>query len=122
MADYVHQNYKLFKGQILMGSGLDRKYRHNDNSTGYTVWDYKVPTLTLAGSRDGLYRITRNAEAYWHQVVHVARNQVGQFPVVWMGGLSHASYMDESMLTSFVKSNDLKADVSQDAAYRQISA
>ena len=29
--------------------------------------------------------------------------------------------MDESMITSFVKDNDLKAYVSQDIAYKQIS-
>jgi hypothetical protein len=34
-----------------------------------------------------------------------------------MEGLSHASYMDEDMMTSFVKDNDLKAMVPQTKAY-----
>lgn len=64
--DYLLKSPKLFKGQVMMGGSLMRNKRSNDNSTGLTFFDYPVPTLVLAGNKDGLYRITRNAESYWH--------------------------------------------------------
>jgi len=55
------------KGQILMGSVLLRDTR-SLNSDGKTEFKAGIPpTLTLAGEKDGLLRITRGAESYWHQ-------------------------------------------------------
>jgi hypothetical protein len=48
-----------------MGSVLTRD-NHSLNSDGTTHFDYTVPTLTLGGTKDGLSRITRVAEAYYH--------------------------------------------------------
>ena len=62
---YAAKNAATIKGQILMGSVLLRDY-HEINDDGTTKWNYDVPTLTLSGTKDGLLRITRVAEAYWH--------------------------------------------------------
>mmetsp|Transcript_16752 Transcript_16752/g.11888 ORF Transcript_16752/g.11888 Transcript_16752/m.11888 type:complete len:107 (+) Transcript_16752:265-585(+) len=51
-----------FKGQILMGSVLQRKYR-SIQSDGTTLFDFPVSTLTIGGTKDGLMRITRVAES-----------------------------------------------------------
>ena len=56
----------MVKGSILMGSVLLRGKR-NITDSGETHFDYKTPTLTLLGEKDGLLRISRGAEAYWHQ-------------------------------------------------------
>ena len=53
-----------------MGSSLLRN-NHSINDDGFTKWDYDVPTLTLAGTKDGLLRISRIAEAYWHQYTNI---------------------------------------------------
>lgn len=58
---YVASNPKKVHGQILMGSCLLRKYR---NET------YPVPTLTMGGELDGLNRVTRIIEEYFHRVLH----------------------------------------------------
>lgn len=76
-ATRVAQNYTIAHpdsviGQILMGGSIQRIFRANDDSTGLTVFKDMAPTLTLAGTRDGLYRITRNAESYWHHVLNVS--------------------------------------------------
>ena len=65
--DWLKSNTDTFKGQILMSSVLLRDRRHIDETEGTTVYDYTVPTLTIGGSKDGLMRVTRVAESYWHQ-------------------------------------------------------
>ena len=76
----------------------------------------------LAGTKDGLYRISRNAESYWHQVKNIDSKEKGRYPVVLLKGVSHASFMDETMMPSLVKASDLKADVDQATAYKMISS
>ena len=60
----------MIKGQMLMGSVLLRD-KHSITDDGHSLFDYQVPTLTLGGTKDGLMRVTRLAEAYWHQVNNI---------------------------------------------------
>jgi hypothetical protein len=53
------------KGMMLMGSVLLRNKRQI-NPDGTTHFNFTTPTLTLQGSKDGLLRVTRGAEAYYH--------------------------------------------------------
>ena len=62
---YANKHSDTIKGQILMGSVLLRD-NHSINDDGSTHFDYDVPTLTLGGTKDGLMRVTRLTEAYWH--------------------------------------------------------
>lgn len=55
----------LFIGQALLGSVLNRK-KLNLNDGGSSDVSYTVPTISIAGSRDGCSRLSRTAEAYWH--------------------------------------------------------
>ena len=99
-----------------MGSVLLRNTRAI-NESGNTSFDYDVPTLTLVGEKDGLLRITRGAESYWHQIKNIEQNQTGKFPVVALEGVSHAGFMDSSMLPSAVKEKDLKLEVDESVAH-----
>lgn len=112
--NYTFKNSGDIKGHVLMGGSLMRDKRTNNNSTGETHIDHPVPTLTIAGTRDGLYRITRNAEAYFHHVKNVNGNQRGLYPVVVLEGLNHASFMNNAYSNAFIKGNDLLAEVGQD--------
>lgn len=58
------------KGVMLMGSVLLRNTRYI-TPTGKTQFNFTTPTLTLQGSKDGLLRVSRGAEAYFHQVVNI---------------------------------------------------
>lgn len=118
--NYTVKHPKFAKANIFMGSSLLRDKRENDNSTGHTHFDYPVPSLVLAGSKDGLFRISRNAESYFHQVENIDPAQAGMFPVVLLKGVSHGSFMDETMLPIFVAHSDLKPDVSQEVGYKMI--
>ena len=63
--NYAKAHSDVIKGQILMGSVLMRDKRTLKDD-GTTHFDYDVPTLTLGGTKDGLMRVSRLAEAYWH--------------------------------------------------------
>jgi len=68
--NYAKGKSDSIKGQILMGSVLLRGNR-KINSDGTTHMDYDVPTLTLGGTKDGLLRVTRLTESYWHQYENI---------------------------------------------------
>lgn len=63
--DYAYKHADDYSGVMLMGAGIQRKYREL-NDEGLTHWTVDVPTLTISGTKDGLYRITRVAEGWWH--------------------------------------------------------
>ena len=111
---YVQSNPDKFDGLVLMGGGLLRGVRTNNNETGLTEINYDVPTLTIAGTKDGLYRVTRAAEGYFHQFLNIQPSQAGKYPVHILEGGSHGSFMDDTMkLPSLVASRDLKPVLSQ---------
>ena len=112
--DYAQKNKDTIKGQILMGSVLLRTAREiNDDGTSH--FNYDVPTLTLGGTKDGLMRVTRLTEAYWHQIKNIEDTQAGMFPIFAMEGTSHMSYMTGEA-PSTVKNKDLRPDVDGDTA------
>lgn len=70
MAQIYVPNAKQIKGLVLMGSAINR-WNHALLDSGHSHFNYTVPTLTLGGTKDGLMRISRIAEAYYHQVENV---------------------------------------------------
>jgi len=76
------------KAQILMGSTLTREHR-SIQPDGTTFFDYPVPTLTIGGTKDGLMRISRIAESFWHSSENISADQKDLFPVVALDGVSH---------------------------------
>lgn len=109
----------LFKGQILMSSVLLRDRRSIQDSDGSTLFDYHTPTLTLGGTKDGLMRITRVAESYYHQVSNIDASQANLFPVEALSGVAHYQFAG-GIPPSFVQKNDLKGDISDDAAHKLV--
>lgn len=100
-----------------MGGTLHKLQRSHDDSTGRTIIKNKLPTLVMHAERDGLVRITRGAESYFHQVQNIQDSQDGQYPVHVMKGLNHASFMDPMYNISRVVELDLFRDVDTDQGY-----
>ncbi len=117
---YAKKNTDKIKGSILMGSVLLRD-QHSINDDGTTHWDTSVPTLTLGGTKDGLMRVSRLAEAYWHQYTNIEESQKGMFPIVALEGSSHMSYMTGDAPKA-VKKKDLVPDLDDTTAKKQFSA
>ena len=112
--NYANKNTDTIKGQILMGSVILRG-NHSINDDGTTHFDYNVPTLTLGGTKDGLMRVGRLAEAYWHSGINVEEAQKNMFPVYALEGTSHMSYMT-GLAPKAVKKRDLVQDVDNSTA------
>ncbi len=56
-----------------MGSVLTREKRVI-NPDGTTKYNYPVPTLSIGGTKDGLLRISRLAEAFWHSNENITQS------------------------------------------------
>jgi len=116
---YVAKNADI-KGLVLMGSVILRN-NHKLNEEGLSHFNYTVPTLTISGVKDGLLRISRAAEGYYHQVENVDPSQAGRFPVAALEGISHASFMS-TPIPKNVRKNDLKMEMSLDDAHTLVAS
>lgn len=93
--DYVNSNSDGILGQILMGASLQRKYRKSD---------FPVSTLAIAGTFDGLYRITRMAEELYNR----CSSDETRFPVVAIDGMNHMQFAS-GKAPALVQNRDLIA-------------
>jgi len=105
-------------GAILTGGFIQRKYltlrtdgRHENKLT--------FPTLSIGGELDGLARVTRFAEALYTQGQNSA-TPFSKFPVAVVKGASHNSFSSGAP-SSFVKSNDLMPEVSEQDGHKAIA-
>jgi len=117
---YAKGKADSIKGLVLMGSVLLRG-SHSINDDGTTHFDYDVPALTLGGTKDGLLRVTRLAEAYWHQYDNIEDAQKSMFPIFAVEGTSHMSYMSGAA-PSAVKKRDLKPSIDETTAHKMFGA
>jgi len=99
-------------GLVLMGATVLRTNRDSKDLP---------PTLTVDGDLDGLLHVTRQAEAYFHQVEKVGGPQAGwDRPVVLLEGLNHWSFSSGD-LPSNVANNDIQAEVSREDGHAAIA-
>jgi hypothetical protein len=112
---YCDGNAKTIKGCITMGSTLTRDYT-SINKDGTSHSKFRTPSLTIGGTKDGLMRITRIAEAWYHARTNVEKAQNWMFPVVALEGVSHMQFSSGSP-PSNVKKNDLTPEISNEAAH-----
>ena len=95
---------------VLYGATVLRKYR---NAT------FAAPVLTVDGELDGLLRISRQAEAWWHQV-HRAGGSITK-PVALLPGLNHWS-ISSGPPPPNVRSHDLPSEVAADDGHAAIAS
>lgn len=104
---------RKFDALVLTGSAILRHYRNSS---------LLPTTLTLDGDLDGLLRLSRQAEAYFHQVEQPGGPEdpkALQNPVVILQGLSHWSFSSGD-LPGNVRQNDLRAEHSQPEGHQMI--
>ncbi|GIL62576.1 hypothetical protein Vafri_16759 [Volvox africanus] len=110
--DWVAANSHRVSAQVLLGSFLTRKYREHV---------YPVPTLTVGAELDGLCRITRIAEAYYHQQMDPYPGMAAEdFPVVVIEGANHMQFASGNP-PPLVKARDLDSEISPNEAHDAIS-
>ena len=113
LQDYVITSKKDANGLILLGSFLSRENRIK----------FSVPSLTIGGGRDGLVRVTRIMESYYHQILHsslsfndTCRHQA----VVVLPQITHAQFADGSAPNG-IKGVDFQPIIHLDEAQQAIS-
>ena len=87
LQEYLLNNDNNASGLVLLGSFLSRENRSK----------FPIPSLTIGGGRDGLVRVTRVMEAYYHQVVHspLPMNETcKRQAVVVLDQLCHSQFAD----------------------------
>ena len=86
------------------------------------------PVLTLDGDLDGLLRATRQAEAYYHQVLRPSQQRLqrqssspaSSQPVILLEGLNHWS-ISSGPVPSNVKKHDLPAEVGEEQGHQVLA-
>lgn len=71
--------------------------------------------MVVGAELDGLNRVTRFAESYYHTNVNINQKQKGQFTTLLIRGMNHAQFANaDAKQPDFIQKNDLKAESSQD--------
>jgi pimeloyl-ACP methyl ester carboxylesterase len=112
---YTEDHADTVKAQVLMGSVLTREKREILDD-GNTQFNYGVPTMSVAGSKDGLLRLSRAAEQFWHTNINISAAQLDMFPTIAFEGVSHAQFTSGSIPIN-VRNHDLVPDVPEATAH-----
>lgn len=113
-----HLKDQLVDGVILLGSFLTRSFRSISDPDGFSILNFKSRVLTIGAELDGLSRITRMAEAFYHSIINNKHPE--RFPISIIPGASHMQFASGEP-PFFVKMNDLKPDISIEEAHDLIS-
>eukprot|EP00475_Leptophrys_vorax_P033676 TRINITY_DN5330_c0_g2_i1.p1 TRINITY_DN5330_c0_g2~~TRINITY_DN5330_c0_g2_i1.p1 ORF type:complete len:547 (-),score=173.73 TRINITY_DN5330_c0_g2_i1:77-1717(-) len=110
--DYSEKNPAGIIAQVLMGSALQRKYRGKN---------YPIPTLTIAGELDGLFRVTRVAEEFYNAITLGKMGKATSaaktdFPVIVVPGMNHFQWAS-GPVPALVKASDLKSELLEQDAH-----
>mmetsp|Transcript_24346 Transcript_24346/g.35707 ORF Transcript_24346/g.35707 Transcript_24346/m.35707 type:complete len:589 (+) Transcript_24346:59-1825(+) len=122
MPDYVNSTVSTTAtGMVLMGSFLTRKYKTGATAEGRPQVSYPVPTLTIGGELDGLCRMTRIAENIYTQITFSEDPETAAvyMPVTMIEGMNHMQFASGEPPT-FVKDNDLQAEISEGEAHSRV--
>lgn len=117
---YLFSNPQIAFAQIITGGALLRQYR-NESLTGGKP--YPVPTITIAGELDGLMRLSRIAEGYYHQISNPQPvDSAGwvNFPIHVLLGHNHMQVASGPAPATVLKM-DLKAEISFDESHQLIA-
>ena len=117
---FIDGSPEVFDFLILMADSISREYRNEKSSP---VFD--VNTLTIGGTLDGQYRITRMAESVYHQFPNKNYtppddDNEKNFPIVLIEGMSHMQFASGTP-PDLVLEKDFQPAISYDSAHFQIA-
>lgn len=107
-------------GIVLLGSFLPKSFREILQPEGKTQINFSSKTLTIGNELDGLCRVMRIAEAYYHSVENIVTQDSGKHLVMVVKGASHMQFASGDVPT-FVRSNDLKPEITEEEAHSRIA-
>lgn len=116
---YTKDHADTIKAQVLMGSVLTREKR-SINKDGTTQINYDTPTMAIGGTKDGLMRLSRVAESFWHSDININESQKKLFPTYAIEGVSHSQFLSGTPPLP-VRNADLKPDISYEMAHQLVA-
>ena len=79
--------------------------------------------MVIGGNLDGLMRVTRLAETYYHANKNIRSEQEGLFQVELVQGMNHQSFvsdLDASSMPAYIRDHDLEAERTREDAQMEI--
>ena len=114
LQDYLMKNQELASGLILMGGFLQRNKRDAL---------YPIHTLMISGELDGVCRVTRMMEEYYHRIYlhhNDSNTVVVKYPVVSVRGMTHFQFASGE-IPNLIKELDFKPEISYDEAHKTVA-
>lgn len=111
LQDYLMKNQELASGLILMGGFLQRNKRDAP---------YPIHTLMISGELDGVCRVTRMMEEYYHQIYLHQKDVVVKYPIVTVRGMTHFQFASGEVPNQ-IKELDFKPEISYDEAHKTVA-
>lgn len=112
---YLLTNKDVAIGQILMGGFLQRKYRDTT---------YPIPTLMVSGELDGVCRVTRIMEEYYHRI-YLHRSDidsvVAKYPIAVVRGMTHFQFASGN-IPEQIKELDFEPEISNAEAHQTVAS
>lgn len=114
LQDYLLKNQELASGLILMGGFLQRNKRDIP---------YPIHTLMISGELDGVCRVSRMMEEYYHRL-YLNRDEWGtvvtKYPIVTVRGMTHFQFA-AGEIPNLIKELDFKPEISYDEAHKTVA-
>ena len=114
LQDYLIKNQELASGLILMGGFLQRNKRDTP---------YPIHTLMISGELDGVCRVSRLMEEYYHRI-YLHQNDwdtvVIKYPIVIVRGMTHFQFASGEVPNQ-IKELDFKPEISYDKAHTAVA-
>ena len=114
LQNYLAENKDMASGQILMGAFLQRANRDVT---------YPVRTLMVSGDLDGVCRVTRIMEEYYHRIYLNRDNMetaVATYPIVVVRGMNHFQFASGE-IPAGIKELDFKPEITDDQAHESVA-
>ena len=114
LQDYLVKNQELASGLILMGGFLQRNKRDVL---------YPIHTLMISGELDGVCRVSRMMEEYYHRIYlhhNDWDNAVINYPIITVRGMTHFQFASGE-IPNQIKELDFKPEISYDEAHKAVA-
>ena len=104
-----------YVAQIQVGSCITKVYRDNNTQR---LLNYSIPTITIGGEFDGLFRVSRLVEQYYCQLSgdYNTDSNIANYPVIYIPGMTHMQWASGTP-PKHVYEYDLKPSISYDDAH-----
>lgn len=102
-------------GGVLLASSIQRGLVTIQKDGSSLIDIGPTPIMVIGAELDGLNRVSRFAESFYHTDINLNNQQKGKFITLLMKGMNHAQFANEkAQQPVYIRNDDLKAETPQD--------